>query len=140
MPRARKPQPQPLYTFTFRDHQRRICIAEVWQNFSDRGGRGVHSGRTFDKIFDAALEEFCDWMFFTRDQKVQREAWRLFTGPLSRQAREHIQQVARRKGLIAKEALTRRVAKEVRRSIQAALNAKPSLRKANPNRKSTKTP
>jgi hypothetical protein len=140
MPRARKPKPQPLYTFTFRDHQRRICIAEVWQNFCDCGGRGVHNGRLFDTLFDAALEEFCDWMFFTRDQKVQREAWRLFTGPLSRQAREHIQQVARRKGLIAKEALTRRVAIEVRRSIQAAINGKPSLRKENPNRMGTKAP
>jgi len=140
MPRARKLPPLPLYTFKFRDHQRRICIAEVWQHFSDRGGRGVHNGRTFDKIFDAALEELCDWMFFTRDQKVQREAWRLFTGPLSRQAREHIQQVARRKGLIAKEALTRRVATKVRCSIQAALNAKPSLRKANPNRESRNAP
>jgi hypothetical protein len=140
MPRARKPKPQPLYTFTFRDHQRRICIAEVWQNFCDVGGRGVHNGRTFDKIFDAALGEFSDWMFFTRDPKVRREAWRLFTGPLSKQAREHIQQVARRKGLVAKEALMRRVAKEVRRSIQAALDAKPSLRKENPNRESTKAP
>jgi len=133
MPRARALRPQPLYSFSFRDLQRRKCIAEVWERLSDSGGRGAHNGRTFDKLFGPALEDFYEQMFFSQDPKVRREAWRLFSGPLSRQAREHIQRVARRKGVVAKQALTRRVAAKVRSSIQAALDAKPSLRKLNPN-------
>lgn len=132
MPRAKKPHGKPLYTFSFRDHKQRKCIAEVWEKFSESGGRGVHNGRSFDILFDYAFEDLTEQMFFNQDPKVQREAWRLFSGPVSRHATEHVLSVARRKGVVAKEALRRRVAKAVRLSIQAALNANPSMNRYKP--------
>lgn len=132
MPRAKKPSPQPLETFSFIDHIGRKRIAEVWRYLSDQGGRGRHNGLTFDLLFELALTDIAQQMFLNTDPKVRRGAWRLFFGPLSKHAREHVLQISRKKNIPAREALTRRVADEVRKAIKPMLYAKPSLYERNP--------
>lgn len=122
MPRAKKPQPQPMDKFAIQvDGEEVIC--EVWENSADEGSRGAHMRRKFDAAFDAALT-YCESGLAENSNITKQKVTRLIQGEESLAAFGRIiKTIAKSKNIKIEQTLSEEVAKRVRNHYLAIQNA-----------------